>query len=290
MLADHWLDLQNPVNRRGHPVLAAMLYLFCPASARWWLAGADPVVPFDPFLQAHRLRASGRMLREVLEGWGLGDLTGHARKYVEQVEAFRQQPQHRHLLAPELLPTFLGGKLPVAARHGLSAEFERIGGWRNFYPFIRAWAFSLRDWQAALGWTDVPQMERTGIESTVFSAEPVHVTVWKLSGKDRSELGLIVSEADNTAWIAEWILLLLGPRFSPDLLSLLDTGRVERVEPSLGEQVLRDIVGLASGLAQNGPYLPVNALNDPSRCRRCGFRHLCWADGERSLTPIALSF
>jgi hypothetical protein len=213
----------------------------------------------------------------------------HARKYVEQVEAFREQPQHRHLLAPELLPTFLGGKLPVAARHGLSAEFEAIGGWRNFYPFIRAWAFSLRDWQAFLGWPEVPELEHTGIEATAFSAEPVLLSVWKLSGKGRSGLGLLVSEGDRAAWIAELTLQLLGSGFAPDLLVLLETGRAERVEPRFGEQVLRDIVGSASKLAKNGPHLPVNALTDPSRCRRCGFNHLCWAD-ERSLTAFALSF
>ncbi len=290
MLADLWLDLQNPANRRGHPVLAAILYLFCPASARWWLAGADPVVRFDPLSKAHRLRASGRVLREVLEGWGLGQLTGHARKYVEQVEAFREQPQHRHLLAPELLPTFLGGKLPVAARHGLSAEFEAIGGWQNFYPFIRAWAFSLRDWQASLGWPEVPQLEPTGIESTAFSAEPVMLSVWKLSCRDRSAFGLLVSEGDGAGWIAELTLHLLGSGFAPDLMVLEEAGRAERAAPRFGEQVLRDIVRRASKLAQNGPHLPVNALTDPSRCRRCGFHHLCWADGERSLTPFALSF
>ena len=48
MYTDLFLALQDPQNPRGHPVLAALLYAFCPAAARWWLAGADPEQIFDP--------------------------------------------------------------------------------------------------------------------------------------------------------------------------------------------------------------------------------------------------
>ena len=50
MHTDLFFSLLNRENRRGHPILAAMLYSFCPAAARWWIAGADPQPPFDPRL------------------------------------------------------------------------------------------------------------------------------------------------------------------------------------------------------------------------------------------------
>ena len=291
MLADFWMDLLNPANRRGHPVLSALLYTFCPAASRWWQAGADPVISFDPLWQAHNLRASGLTLREALESRGLGELMVHARKYVEQVGAFREQLQNRHIRAPELLPTFLGGKLPFAARHGLASAFEQIGGWQNFYPFVRAWAFSLRDWQAAFGLPAIPELERTGMTMKMFSAEPILLSIWKLRGSGRTALGLLVSGSRyQTGWIAEVFLHSLNGIYTEDLYLLSEAGHAVRVETRLGPAVLRTLLERVSAITQTGPFLPVNALNDPARCRRCGFHHLCWVEGEPGLSPIALAF
>jgi hypothetical protein len=289
MLADLWTDLLNPGNRRGQAVLAAILYVFCPAAARWWLAGADPVIPFDPLREAYRMRESGRTLREVLDGWGLGELTGHARKFVEQVEAFRDQNQHRHLTAPELLPTFLGGRLPVADRHGLAAAFENIGGWQNFYPFVRVWAFSLRDWQTALGWPAIRRFERLEITTTAFSKGPLQITVWSMAGPERTALGLLAGPGGRGAWCAEIISHCLGPGSVDNLFLLFETGQVQRVEARFGVEAIQKLIERSAGLARNGPFLPMNALNDPSSCRRCGFNHLCWENGGKGLTPIAVA-
>jgi hypothetical protein len=43
MYTDLFTALVDRENPRGHPLLAALLYAFCPATARWWLAGAVPV-------------------------------------------------------------------------------------------------------------------------------------------------------------------------------------------------------------------------------------------------------
>ncbi|HUF37158.1 MAG TPA: hypothetical protein VMN57_01435 [Anaerolineales bacterium] len=289
MLTDLWMDLLNPANRRGHPVLAALLYVFCPAAARWWLAGADPVVPFDPLWQAHHLRSSGRTLRAVLEDWELGKLIGHARKYVEQVEAFRAQPQHRHIPAPELLPTFLGGRLPVAIRHGLSEAFEEIGGWQNFYPFVRAWAFSPRDWAGALGWREVRRMERTAIALEALWAEPVAFSAWRLSGDGRTVLGLL-APADRFAgaWIAGVAACGRSTVQREELYLLSETGRTSRAGGGFGVRANRDLIERASSAAREGPHIPVNALERPSLCRRCGYHHICWMEREDGLNPIAL--
>jgi len=289
MQTDLWMDLGNPANRRGHPLLLALLYVFCPAAAHWWLAGADPLIPFDPLWQAHNLRAGGRTLREALEAWGLGELLPTARKYVDRVEAFRAQSQHLRVTAPELLPTFLGGKLPVADRHGLAGAFERIGGWENFFPFVRAWAFTVRDWQQMLGLPGTPKLERISISTGEALAEPALLSVWKLRAGRRSVLGLF-EPADAT--IGEWAaeVYLHGPAAAQEeeLFILSETGTGIRAVAKFGAGNIRMLVGRMTELARGYPGLPVNALKNPSVCRRCGYRHLCWGDGEEGLTPLAL--
>ena len=62
MYTDLFLALLNRGNARGHPILSALLYAFCPAAARWWLAGAEPTIPFDPVWQSLQDLASGGTL------------------------------------------------------------------------------------------------------------------------------------------------------------------------------------------------------------------------------------
>ncbi len=50
MYTDLFAALLNRENRRGHPILSALLYSFCPAAARWWIEGADPQPPLRPGL------------------------------------------------------------------------------------------------------------------------------------------------------------------------------------------------------------------------------------------------
>ncbi|MDP2975161.1 MAG: AMP-binding protein [Anaerolineales bacterium] len=86
MYTDLFTALANRENLRGHPLLAALLYAFCPAAARWWLAGAEPVIPFDPVWQALQDFTLGKTLKEVLSGYGFENLLGHAQKYIRNVD------------------------------------------------------------------------------------------------------------------------------------------------------------------------------------------------------------
>ncbi|MDO9349299.1 MAG: hypothetical protein Q7T47_08430, partial [Anaerolineales bacterium] len=78
MYTDLFTVLADRENPRGHPLLATLLYAFCPAAARWWLAGAEPVIPFDPVWQALQDFTLGKTLKEVLSGYGFENLLGHA--------------------------------------------------------------------------------------------------------------------------------------------------------------------------------------------------------------------
>ena len=109
MHTDLFLALANNKNARGHPILAALAYAFCPAAARWWLAGAEPQPPFDPTWQALADLSSGGTLAEHLTRYGFPNLLDEMKRYVEEVQAYRLQ--HK-VQAPETLPTFRGGRLP----------------------------------------------------------------------------------------------------------------------------------------------------------------------------------
>ena len=99
MSHDLFLALKDPDNRRGHPILAALLYAFCPAAAHWWRQGAQPDPPFNLVWQVLADRASGRPLAEALKAYGFETLIDDVRDYIERVRHYRGQ-NHR-ALAPE---------------------------------------------------------------------------------------------------------------------------------------------------------------------------------------------
>jgi len=87
MHTDLFSALLNRENRRGHPILAAMLYSFCPTAARWWIAGADPEPIFDPVWQAIKDWNSGTNLTEQLERYELERVYDVVSQYLKDVKA-----------------------------------------------------------------------------------------------------------------------------------------------------------------------------------------------------------
>src|SRR5689334_19788573 len=108
MYTDLFMALLNRNNARGHPILSAMLYAFCPTAARWWLVGADPVLPFDPIWKSLEDLASGETLHDFLIKYGFDNLMEDIRTYIREVEEYRKQHAVR---SPELMPIFRGGKI-----------------------------------------------------------------------------------------------------------------------------------------------------------------------------------
>ena len=128
---DLWLALKDKDNPRGHPLLAALLYAYCPAAARWWLTGADAAFlpfdcsfaalrtsaqgrPFDPVWQALNDLSSGETLKAALTRYGFEDILDEAKKYVGEVDAYRRT--HPGIDSPETLPTFPGGRMSLDRR------------------------------------------------------------------------------------------------------------------------------------------------------------------------------
>jgi hypothetical protein len=298
MYTDLFLALQDPQNPRGHPVLAALLYAFCPAAARWWLAGADPEQIFDPVWQALTDLAGGRTLKEALTGYGFESLLADARQYVEQVEAFRRV--HPGVAAPELLPTFSGGHLELAKRFGLREAIRKLGGrWENFFVYVRAWAFLVSDWEAEMRFFSTPDLAYHQLMLTLSGIRrPVRFPAWtwvdRVGHGARVVIGLLVngSEQDELRFA---LARLAGPEgdapwpAAPEVWAMArGSGKAEPGDPHLPLDQLAPLVIRLSELAREGPYPPLGAFTSPERCRACGFSAQCYAGGE--LSPLGLEF
>ena len=145
MYTDLFLALLNRKNARGHPILSAMLYSFCPTAARWWLVGADPTPPFDPIWKSLEDLATGETLLEFLIKYDFDNLIEEIRTYIREVEEYRRQ---HPVSAPELMPIFRGGKISVSRRYGSQNAINNLGGdWRNLNTYVRTWAFLSQDWR-----------------------------------------------------------------------------------------------------------------------------------------------
>ena len=149
MYTDLFLAMLNPKNARGNPILAALVYTFCPAAARWWLMGVDPTPPFDPVWKSLEDLSTGKTLLEFLTQYGFENLLDEIRSYVGEVEEYRRQ--HSNLKSPELMPLFRGGNIHISRRYGSQNAIHNLGGdWRNLFIYIRTWAFLSHDWRIAM--------------------------------------------------------------------------------------------------------------------------------------------
>ncbi len=302
MPTDLFLALTHPENPRGHPILAALLYAYCPAAARWWLAGADPKVPFDPVWTALRdLAASKQTLKEVLEKYGFGTLVDEARRYIEQVEASRRM--HTNIRAPERMPTFTGGRTDLNQRFGLQDAFDKMGGdWRNLFVYTRAWAFLAPDWENDMRFAAPPEfsLERLaltfqGIRTPAFF--PAWMWTSHQGSAERRVLGLLKDGDVDQLRFA--LALRAGPANGkrpwpslPEVYTLdQETGIAEPFDALLDAASLPDLIQRLAALAgrEDGACSPLVALQQSSKCQACGYQAQCYTKTSQ-LSPLALSF
>jgi hypothetical protein len=312
METDLFLALLDKENPRGHPVLAAWLYAYCPAAARWWLAGADPVqptaangsstspgAPFNPAWQALTDLAAGLTLKEALSRHGFEMLVDDAREYVAQVDAWRDR--HSGIAAPELLPSFTGGRLALSKRFGMQEEINSFGGrWENFFVYVRAWAFLIPGWQQAMGFAAPPELTAVRLVLTAAGVRrPAYFQAWSWvsvvgdsrrqvigllatgRGRDQVLLGLVgrsgpVGEAPWPALPEVWVL-------DPE------RGQAEPADRRLPEEELPGVVARLAELAEAGPHPPLRALQGPDHCKSCGFQAQCYLSGGE-ISPLTLAF
>jgi len=299
MFTDLFRALRNPQNPRGHPILASLSYVFCPAAARWWIAGADPVIPFDPVWQAlEDLSSSDKTLKDALEGYGFGGLIEDVKAYIAKITAYRKR--HPEVVAPERLPLFTGGRIELSKRHLFHTAIQKLdGNWDNFFTYIRTWAFIVRDWEAEMRFftpSVLGLQELNLIVSGVRRSIPFPAWVWtaNFGRTNRIVAGLIVSDGQRDP-----LRFLLAQQSSPQgdrpWASPLEVWTIDPLRGSakpfggvLEAVHLAKTIERLAHLAKNGPHPPLVALNQPQKCTHCGYQPQCYQD--KRINQLALNF
>jgi len=299
MYTDLFLALLNRHNDRGHPILSALLYTFCPMAAYWWLAGADPILPFDPVWKSLEDLASGETLLDHLIRYGFDGLIEEIRTYIREVEAYRIQ---HPIQAPELMPLFRGGKIPASRRFGSGTAINNLGGdWCNLFVYIRTWAFLSQDWRKGMQIQRDSNYTMTGEKvflNLSFTRLPFQFDVWiwkvPVGHVTETKIGLLGSNQNQNQ-----LLFSLMSRCNPSgnrpwpntpALFTLDreTGEANHFDQTLADKDLEKTIQSLANLAKNGPYPPLNALRQPTICNSCGYQHLCFEKNSISRHAIAV--
>jgi len=295
MNTDLFLALLDDHNPRNHPILAALLYTYCPAAARWWLAGADPVPCFDPVWQAINDRTTGQTLSVALKSYDLQDLGAEIRSFIQRIDACRRH--NPGMPAPECANTFNGWGLSIDQLHGKSQAIQNLGGkWEHLRAYVHTWVFLIPDWKMAMRYAQMPELQPIKLALIAPGIrKPVQWPVWQWTLKSgsnvRVNLGILVTGDPNHPNQTLFSLAQTGQKMGekpwpvqPELWALNQvdgTGRSFRSrlpdQPDIGEI----IVNLAK-IAKTGPYPPLRALESPVRCRFCGFQAQCWVKLEKT--------
>lgn len=286
MYTDLFLALLNRKNAREHHILSAMLYVFCPAAARWWLVGVDPILPFDPVWKALEDLVSGETLHDVLVKYGFDGLKEEIKAYIREVEVYRRQHPVR---SPELMPLFRGGKIPAGRRFGFYNAINNLGGdWRNLFIYVRTWAFLSQDWRIGMQIERDSGYKLTGEKvclSLPITRIPIQFDtwVWRIPREHVTEtrIGLLVSnqEQDQLRFSLMRRCTSMGKQPWPNTPTIFgldrETGEATHFDQILSASGLEKVVEALSIQARKGPHPPLNALRQPSICKQCGFQHLC---------------
>lgn len=276
--------LSHPENARGHPILLALAWAFCPAAAGWWAGGAVPEVPPDPVRVALRDLAAGWTLRKAMVERGLERVFEEAPRYVQAVEAFRRQ--HPGIPSPETSPLFPYDRLPLSKRFLLTAAVAPLGGWDGFYEYLRTWGFLVDDWAKAMHVRE-PTLEAVELALAVpGTRRPVRWPAFVLSEGPR-ELLLLFEEGLAAELMARADRIGRPWNGRPEGWRVFPDGTAKPFVPALDDSHLPDLIQALARSAREGPWPPLGALDHPGRCTRCGFRALCWE--KEVLRPEALS-
>ncbi len=297
---------------RGHPVFSALLYAFCPMSAKWWLNGADPFIPYDVVWEAASDFASGITLKDALEKKReVPDLLGHVKKYIDVVTAYRKNHPYR---SSELSPLFTGEEIEVTARAGYQAAFDKHfgGDWRNVLRFVRAWAFTIPDWR---GDSEIQpgkyeyKFESVSVAFSVprLSRRTLEWPAWNWRVKNGYALRIVLGMMANDN-LQDQLRFALATKSNGYFGDVAEDGKAKRrvmpweVTPQVYsferqagwakplnarfdvEKLVACIPDVAA-IAEKSACLPLAALSHYKKCEHCGFQAMCFTR-DRDVTPL----
>ena len=290
---------------KPNPIVAALLYSFCPAAAHWYVRNVEPEEVFDVVWQALEDYATGKSMVECLEGYGLAALIPDVKRYIEQVILLRSR--HTSVgAAPELTILFKGDRAGQSV-YGLQNQLNNLGGsWKSVLSYVRVWAFLMRDWKTEMklppGNKIIRDFKKFVVSLSVpgvHSSSRVHFPVWGWDvtvGKVRSiYLGLLVSGQRQDAlrfalvYNSDLVDDKGWPGQRPYLYSLdRDMGSANPINLSIEHgDALGMVVKLYEG-ARVGPNFPLALLRDSDTCLSCGYKKVCYGEKGSILMSAAV--
>lgn len=284
---------------KQNAIVTALLYEFCPAAAHWYVRGAEPEEVFDVVWKAFEDYATGRSLRECLDGYGLSTLVPGVRTYMDKVKAVRSQ-YSRDGASPEVTHYI---EETFGSRFGLQNQLNALGGTLDdLKHYVRVWHVLMRDWKTNMRINPKKTEERIfqlfHVSLSVpglMSALRVHFPVWGWEARTGKAsviyLGLLVSNrrqpmirfslVQNSDRVGDkpW------PNHGKPLVYALDRdmGYADAISVNTG-QALR-LVPRWHEEARTGRARPIG-LDDTALCRFCGYKTLCYGRaGELRIVP-----
>lgn len=298
MYTDLFRALKNPGNPRGHPLLAGLLYAFCPAAAKWWLAGAEPVIPFDPVWQALNDHTEGKECQQALIEYGFESELDRAERFLLNVEEFRQS--FDKVRAPEATPLFNLDEPNASERFGIQSAIEKFGGsFMNFYSYLRARYFLIPDWKSNSGASEKVVVEFKNIPVHFMLnivRKPVQWETWTMIAEtgnvSRYQVGLLTSGLEQDAvrfFLTRFAMPAHGTWPTIPEVVALDrvTGEVGKYEPRASVEQLQQHIERLIQLADYGPHPAIHALSQKSICQWCGFKAQCFTPKDE-LSPLLI--
>jgi len=277
-------------NPRTHPAVVGLWRLWCPVAAAWFTGGADPIPQYvpHPLIRAVEDYASDpeTTLKERLEQYGLSKMLPGLKKYIDDVKTARQRLPHIH--APELLPTFPGGLIPLDMRMGIGREIAAFGGEDAVLEYVRIWAYVIDDWRSQMPFPQDQNDIRLLDAIVPFAGwrRPLALPVWAWVSPGRNTPWALFSPPAYPVHVA----LLheaqsAGKTLWPNLPQIYEGTREGLMNPAIPSVEARALLTWLNSMGKRPPYpgeaAPAVILH-PHRCEVCPFRHMCFDDMKGS--------
>lgn len=286
--------LAHEYRGKSNPIVTALLYIFCPAAAHWYLRDTLVHDVFDITWKALEDYSSGITMADCLRKYDLGTILPEVWKYIDEVKQFRCD--YPDLQAPETTKFFRYGKRDNI--FGLQNQLNNLGGsWSSLLEYVRVWAYMMRDWHTDM---KIPNDEHTEWELKKFtvrlSAPMEHgktyvkypVWGWEVTNESSKKiyLGLLVSggiqdalrfalvndskPADGHGWPDEK---------HPSLFALdRVTGGAAQINLAVSQEYALNAVLPIHKAARIGPNIPLGAFQNYNQCLSCGYGKICFGD------------
>lgn len=278
----------------SNPIVTALLYIYCPAAAHWYLRNSPVQDIFDITWKAFEDYAGDRTMVECLTKYDLSTVIPELKEYINQVDQFRRL--HPDVQAPETTRFFRTGERDNL--FGLQTRLHNLGGsWGSLLEYTRVWAFLMRDWKTNMQMPLGAHISRRFKKFIVLLSAPtdrgntqVKFPVWGwevTNGSSRNiYLGVLVSggmqdalrfslvnnsePADGDGW----------PDGKHPHLFALDrvTGGAEEMNLVVSQEYAVSAVSSIYKAARIGPNPPLGAFQNYFQCLSCGYGKICFGD------------